>query len=212
MHLKNLAIIVISLLLLPITAKATSLRNSSAMSRAQINYILRGSRQSLDKQMLMAKRLHFPIIKNDRDIRRMYNRHELFNLPWQGEGFYLDPDIGSLDSNNRELYTLVRMPVVKFISILGRDFKDRFNKRLKITSLVRTMEYQKKLQHHNANATDVSRSAHLTGAAIDISYKETTREELDWMRARLARLESENLLEATEERFQACFHVMVFRE
>ncbi len=196
MHLKNLVIGAIGLFLVSARAEAVSLRGSS---------------ESLDKQMAMARRLHFPLIKTLADIERMHRHHELFQLPEQGEGFYLD-GVCELDKNHCHLYAMARAPVVKFISIIGRDFLNKFGKRLKVTSLTRTLWYQKMLQHRNANAAALSRTAHRTGAAIDISYKEMTMDEMNWMRRRLKRLEEEKMLEATEERFQACFHVMVFRE
>ena len=180
MHLKNRSILVISLLLLPSGAWAVSPS-------------LRGSDDSLDKQMEMAKKLKFPLIKTLDDIRRMHRRHELFQLPQQGEGFYLD-GVCELDKSHCHLYAMARAPVVKFISILGKDFLNKFGKRLKVTSLTRTLWYQRTLQRRNANAAPVSRAAHRTGAAIDISYKEMTLEEVEWMRNRLARLGREKNL------------------
>lgn len=198
MHLKNLVVVNLVLLLFASTAHAVSPR-------------LRGSSTSLDKQMNMARRLHFPLIKTLADIERMHRHHELFQLPDQGEGFYLD-GVCELDKRHCHLYAMARAPVIKFISIIGREYLHKFGKRLKVTSLTRTLWYQKTLQRRNANAAPVSRAAHRTGAAIDISYKEMTIDEINWIRNRLRRLEQEKILEATEERFQACFHVMVFRE
>ncbi len=36
------------------------------------------------------------------------------------------------------------------------------------------------------------------------------KEELEWMRSKLLELEDQGLIEATEEKAQLCFHIMVF--
>lgn len=198
MHLKNTAPMVLILLLVSNLAQAASLR---------------GSKESLDRQAMMAKRLHLPRIKNVQQINQLLIDGRLRELPRQGETFYLDETIGDFDPMYAHMYRTASPAVIKFLSLLSRDFYNRFdNQRLKVTSLTRTVAYQKRLQRHNRNAVGASRSPHLTGAAIDISYKEMTAEERQWMRSRLLRLEREKILEATEERFQACFHIMVFRE
>lgn len=186
------------LLLLPITAKAASLR---------------GSKESLDKQYRMARELRLPRIQNVAQINQLLMNGQLYELPRQGETFYLDEQIGEYDPMYAHMYRVASPVAIKFISQWSRKFYNQFDgKRLKVTSLVRTVEYQKKLQRRNANATAVSRSAHLTGSAIDISYKELVADEIKWMRTELLALEKKQMIEATEERFQACFHVMVFRE
>ena len=198
MNLKNLMIVIISLFFASSTAEANSLR---------------GSKESLLRQRRQAKSLRLPIIKNSAQLGQMIVRGELYELPRQGETFYLDEHIGECDPMYAHLYRTASPMVVKFIGTLSRDFYNRFGgKRLKVTSLVRTVEYQKKLQRRNKNAAKISYSAHLTGAAIDISYKEMTAEEMNWMRNRLTLLERERIIEATEERFQACFHIMVFKK
>ena len=198
MHLKNFLIVIISLFLASSTAEANSLR---------------GSKESLLKQRRMIKHLRLPIIRNNTQLGQMIVQRELYELPREGETFCLDPKIGECDPMHAHLYRTASPLVVKFLGTLSRDFFNRFGgKRLKVTSLVRTVEYQKKLQRRNRNAAKISHSAHLTGAAIDISYKEMTAEEMNWMRNRLTLLERERIIEATEERFQACFHIMVFKK
>ncbi len=198
MHLKNSSFAVLGLLLIGSTAEAVSLRGSS---------------DSLDKQMAMARKLHLPHIKNTEQIIKLMMRGQLRELPRQGETFYLDEQIGECDPMHAHLYRTASPATIQFLSKLSRKFYNKFDgTRFKVTSLTRTVGCQKWLQRHNTNATAVSRSAHLTGSAIDISYKEMTTKEVRWMQQQLMELEKKHLIEATEEHHQACFHVMVFRE
>lgn len=202
MHLKIIVPTLLGFFLFTGTAQAVSLRGSS---------------QSLDKQARMARRLHLPLIKNVAQINRMLTNGQLRELPRQGETFYLDDQIGECDPMHAHLYRTASPAVVKFLSLFSREFYDKFDHhRLKVTSLTRTVEYQKMLKNpkskcYNANAVAATRSAHITGAAIDISHKELTAGERRWMRNRLAKLKREHWLEPEEEQHQPCFHIMVFR-
>lgn len=197
MHLKNLGFFIVGLLLFSGSAEAVSLR---------------GSKNSLDRQHMMAKKMKFSIIRNTKDIEQMLVSQKLYSLPREGQTFYLDEDIGKLDPLHTPLYRTIRPLALKFLSEISRDFYNHFGqKRLKVTSLVRTIKYQRLLMQHNANAVEPSRSDHLTGAAMDISYKDLTHEEMQWMRRRLAELKSWGWVNRQEEHHQACFHIMVFR-
>jgi hypothetical protein len=101
-----------------------------------------------------------------------------------------------------------------FLDRLGRQFHARFGTRLRVTGLVRTVQYQRALDGRNANAAPASgekRSTHLTGATLDISKRFMSRREADWMRRVLSQLRNREVLYAIEEFSQPCFHVMVYR-
>ena len=103
----------------------------------------------------------------------------------------------------------------------------RFQKKLKekglgnycffLTSLLRTVEIQKKLSHRNGNATDTT--AHYYGTTIDISYKHFYNLDNDsvvpsWeliqeLTKTLVEMRQECKILAVRERKQSCFHITV---
>lgn len=101
-----------------------------------------------------------------------------------------------------------------FLSRLSRQYRTRFGKPLRVTSLLRTAERQHALRKRNGNAASVTgpkRSSHLTGASLDISKKGMGRSQRDWMRRVLLSLRDKGHLYAIEEHQQPNFHIMVHR-
>ena len=97
---------------------------------------------------------------------------------------------------------------------LASQFRARFGQPLRVTSLVRTVSYQRQLARRNGNAaasTGPKASAHLTGACLDISKKGMTRSQLEWVRNVLYQLRSKKYLYAIEEFKQPAFHILVHR-
>jgi hypothetical protein len=83
-----------------------------------------------------------------------------------------------------------------------------------VSSAVRTVEYQKRLERTNGNAAaaegDVV-SPHLSGATVDIAKAGLTRQELVWMRRQLSGLEQAGKIDVEEEFEQSCFHITVYK-
>jgi Family of unknown function (DUF5715) len=101
-----------------------------------------------------------------------------------------------------------------FLDRLSRQYYARFKKRLRVTSVVRTVQSQKALATTNGNAASpfgARRSSHLTGATLDISKRGMTRAELNWMRRVIHSLKKKGYLYAIEEFRQPTFHIMVYR-
>ncbi len=97
---------------------------------------------------------------------------------------------------------------------LASQFRARFGRPLRVTSLVRTVSYQRQLARRNSNAaasTGPKASAHLTGACLDISKREMTRSQQSWVRNVLYQLRSKGYLYAIEEFTQPAFHILVLR-
>lgn len=102
-----------------------------------------------------------------------------------------------------------------FLERLGRQHRARFGRSLRITSLVRTADHQRALQGRNPNAAawdGEKRSAHLTGACIDISKKDMSRSQMRWLRQVLSSLKQKGYLFAVEEFTVPNFHIMVHRD
>ncbi len=101
-----------------------------------------------------------------------------------------------------------------FLDRLSEQYYARFKKKLRVTSLVRTVALQNSIARRNKNAAAAhgpKRSSHLTGATLDISKKGMTRREIEWMRRVLYSLHQQGYLYAVEEFQQPTFHIMVHR-
>jgi hypothetical protein len=110
-------------------------------------------------------------------------------------------------------YCYLRPWAKRFLDQIGKDYYTNFHQRLRVTSLVRTVEMQRRLARRNFNAADATgddRSSHLTGATLDISKHSMSWREKKWLRRELIELQKSGYLYAVEEFHQPCFHVMVF--
>jgi len=98
-----------------------------------------------------------------------------------------------------------------FLLDFGPRHRFVFNKRLKVTSGIRTKEDNIKLGKHNTNVSPTS--THQTGATVDISWKGMSKKEIAWMVTKLYALQTAGKLQATQEiSHQPCFHILVFKK
>lgn len=110
-------------------------------------------------------------------------------------------------------YSYLRPWARRFLEQTSRQFYANFHQRLRITSLIRTVALQRRLERRNFNAADAigdDRSSHLTGATLDISKHGMSWREKKWLRRELIEREESGYIYAVEEFHQPCFHVMVF--
>ena len=144
---------------------------------------------------------------NDSMVRRFHSLGLLVRVHSATSSYYLH----SIPAKFRGPAALVWL----FLTRLGRQFHDRFGSRLRVTGLIRTGHYQRRLDVRNANAAPASgddASTHLTGATLDISKRFMTQAEQRWTRRVLAQLRRRGVLYAIEEFYQPCFHVMVYKD
>lgn len=102
-----------------------------------------------------------------------------------------------------------------FLDRLSRQYYARFQKKLRVTSLIRTVALQRALAKRNNNAAEAlgaRRSSHLTGATLDISKRGMTSRAIRWMRNVIYSLREQGSLYAIEEFSQPTFHIMVYRD
>lgn len=128
-------------------------------------------------------------------------------VPSKTSAYYLH----AVREDNRYLRPWTKL----FLSRLSSQFRARFGRPLRVTSLLRTAEYQRSLQRRNGNAAAVDgpkRSAHLTGASLDISKKGMTGAERQWLKNVLASLHDGGYIYAIEEFQQPVFHILVHRQ
>ena len=111
-------------------------------------------------------------------------------------------------------YRYVRPWTKLFLDRISKQFRRRFGRPLRITSLTRTVHYQNQLSQRNGNAASpygAKRSSHLTGASLDISKKGLMGAQVNWLRRVLLSLHQQQYLFAIEEFYQPNYHVMVYR-
>jgi hypothetical protein len=95
----------------------------------------------------------------------------------------------------------------------GMESRKRSGKPIIVTSAVRPKTYQIELGKRNRNAAPTDgpfASTHSTGSTVDIGYKRLKRREVAWLMRASSQMESRGEVQATKERHQACFHIMIY--
>jgi hypothetical protein len=185
----------------------TSYRRRRAARRAHYlrwNPVLRGSRESMLRQNELIDRLQLPRIADEDELLSLEVRQNLVPVS-ESPALSLVP---SLDVTRRYCRSWTR----QFITDISEAYYQQFGKPLWVTSLVRTVEQQHRLRRYNRNAApaegDIT-SSHLAGVAVDIAKGRMTLRERQWINRYILPLQQAGLVEAAEERRQACYHIMV---
>jgi hypothetical protein len=166
--------------------------------------LLKGSHDSLLRQNEEIDRLQLGRIADDDELDELVQKQELVALPTD-KTVRID---SRLDENRRYCRPWTR----DFLNDLGEAYYKEFRQPIQVNSAVRTVSQQEKLIRHNGNAAPAegpTASSHLAGLTIDIAKHEMNRKQRKWMEQYLLRMRDLGLVEAVEERKQACFHVMV---
>lgn len=195
-------------LLLAAPADAQGRRRASADA-----ITLRGSRAALARENAVADRHDLTRIRDLAQLRRFIDAGLLVPIG-STAAYEIDAELGEDDPANAALYAHARPWTRTFLDEVLAEGHRLHGDRFLITSLTRTQAYQRQLRRHNRAAasgrTPAERSSHLTGATVDIRSTNLSPEGLAWLRRRLAELERRGAIQATEERYNGCFHVMVF--
>ena len=148
---------------------------------------------------------HLSRMRNRATIEQFYEAGYLDAVPLRTPSYYLD--------GIAPPYRFLRPWTKLFLDRLSQEYFERFHQPLRVTSLIRTVGEQLRLAHWDPNAAEATgpdRSAHLTGAALDISKRFMSWQGEQWMRKVLFRLKREGFVYAIEEFEEPCFHVMVY--
>ncbi len=168
---------------------------------------LRGTLESLERQNTKLDAEGLERIENESDLAERIAHKLLVPVPVS--------DALSVNADLPENHRYCRPWTASFLSDLANAHQAAFHKPLEVSSAVRTVEYQQRLMRSNGNAAPAEGdivSPHLTGATVDIAKKGLTHAELEWMRKRLAALETAGKIDVEEEFRQACFHITVYKE
>lgn len=149
----------------------------------------------------------------DRDQLKKFVDSGLLVPLYDTNAYVISDELGEKDPGHRSLYKHARPYTKVFLDDILGEAHRKFGSRYTITSLVRTVEYQRRLCKSNGNAIcgirGWKRSSHLTGATVDISYVGMSSKERRWFRKKLNRLQAAGRIIYVREISQACFHIMV---
>ncbi|MBD0325368.1 MAG: hypothetical protein ICV68_03000 [Pyrinomonadaceae bacterium] len=107
------------------------------------------------------------------------------------------------------MLSYLRPEALKVLEEVAVSYRQKFDRPLPITSLVRPEEYQHALSKTNPNATRIETPPHSTGLAFDIYYRFMTAEEQAHVMSHLARLKDEGRIEVLREN-RDHYHVFAF--
>jgi hypothetical protein len=167
---------------------------------------MRGTREILVHQNLIADEEGLTRIQDEYDLRRMRAERMLVDFPVSAS-LRVNPELAG-DRRCARPWT------VRFASDIARAYYARFHEPLQVNSAVRTVAYQLRLRHVNGNAAGIEgdvASPHLTGEALDFGKHGMSAAEIAWMRLYLQPLMQSGKLDVEEEFQQACFHISVYR-
>ncbi len=167
---------------------------------------MRGTREILVHQNLIADEEGLSRIQDDDDLRRMRAERMLVDFP-VSESLRVNPELAS-DRRCARPWT------VRFAAEIARAYYARFHQPLQVNSAVRTVAYQLRLRRVNGNAAGIGgdmASPHLTGEALDFGKRDMSTAEIAWMRTYLRPLMQGGKVDVEEEFQQACFHISVYR-
>lgn len=127
---------------------------------------------------------------------------------FRGRTFNIEDASARRDMKVRMLSSL-RPEALKVLEEIAASYRQKFDRPLPITSLVRPDEYQHALSKVNPNATRIETPPHSTGLAFDIYYRFMTAEEQSHVMAYLAGLKDEGRIEVLREN-RDHYHVFAF--
>jgi hypothetical protein len=118
-------------------------------------------------------------------------------------------DARSRQAMKVRMLSSLRPEALKVLEEVASAYRQKFDRPLPITSLVRPDEYQYALSKVNPNATRIETPPHSTGLAFDVYYRFMTAEEQTFVMAQLARLKDEGRIEVLRE-LRDHYHVFAF--
>ena len=109
------------------------------------------------------------------------------------------------------LLAYIRPAARSVLEEIASDYNGQFKRPLPVTSMIRTVEYQKELGEVNPNAARNSTPPHTTGLAFDVYYHYMTAAEQDFLMNKIARLKDAGRVEALRET-RDHFHIFAFAD
>ncbi|MFY9574288.1 MAG: DUF5715 family protein [Blastocatellia bacterium] len=121
-------------------------------------------------------------------------------------------DLTDSDSRRRfkiRLLSYIRPEARDLLIQIAQEYKQKFDRPLPVSSLVRPVQYQRELGATNSNVARGATPPHSTGLAFDLFYRYMSAAEQDYLMSTIARLEAQGRVEALRET-RDNIHVYVF--
>jgi len=121
-------------------------------------------------------------------------------------------DLNDADARRRlkiRLLSFIRPEARDLLTQIAHSYKERFDRPLPVSSLVRPVQYQQELARSNANAARGPTPPHSTGLAFDLYYRYMSAAEQEYLMSVVAQLKDEGRVEALREA-RDNIHVYVF--
>jgi hypothetical protein len=141
-------------------------------------------------------------------LLRDYDSLQALAKDFGGRSFNLD------DSSDRQalkvyLLSSLRPQALKILEEIAKRYRDKFDRPLPVSSLIRPEQYQHALRRVNRYAVLIDTPPHSTGLAFDIDYRYLSIAEQNFVMNELARMKDEGRIEVIRER-GANYHVFAF--
>jgi hypothetical protein len=188
----------------PFRTPRRSLHRAHVIRVAHWNPVLRGSHDSMLRQNEEIDRLKLTRINDDQELEELELRGDLVSLH-DSRSMQI---ASNLDMNRRFCRPWTRA----FLEDVSQAFYAQFHQPIQVTSAVRTVDQQARLQRSNHNAAPIdgdTASSHLAGLTVDIGKGPMSGRQRAWFSQYVLKLQQLGLVEAAEERRQACYHIMV---
>lgn len=169
------------------------------------NPMFPGSHALLVQQNIELDRLQLPRMADEYELVRYEMSGDLVPVP-ESDALKIAPD---LPENRRYCRPWTR----DFLLDLSQAYYTEFRSSLQVNSLVRTAEQQHQLRLHNRFAAPESgdtASTHLAGVAVDLSLRDVSHAQYEWIRSYLLPLREAGMVNPIEER-QPVLHIVVFK-
>jgi Family of unknown function (DUF5715) len=169
------------------------------------NPMFPGSHALLVQQNIELDRLQLPRMTDEYELVRYEMLGDLVPVS-ESDALKIAPD---LPENRRYCRPWTR----DFLRDLSQAYYAQFQSSLQVNSLVRTAEQQHRLRLHNRFAAPESgdtASTHLAGVAVDLSLRDMSQAQYEWIRSYLLPLREAGMVDPIEER-QPVLHIVVFK-
>jgi hypothetical protein len=206
-----LTLSVIALAALFATTQASAVRRYSRYNHHRGHYrhirwnpVLRGSYESQLRQNEEIDRLQLPRINDQEQLEALERDNELVPIE-ESKSLRVS---AAIKPDRRYCRPWTKY----FVEDMAEAYYNEFHIPLQVNSAVRTLDQQQKLRRHNRNAAPEvgeAASSHLAGITVDLAKRGLSKAQHKWIEDYLKNLRDLGLVEAAEERRQACFHVMV---
>jgi len=143
-----------------------------------------------------------------RQLLRDYESLQALAKTFGGRSYNLDDSVDRQALKVNMLSSL-RPQALKILEEVAKDYHDKFDRPLPVSSLVRPEQYQHVLHRVNRAAVLIDTPPHSTGLAFDIDYRYMSGAEQNSLMSKLARLKDEGRIEVIRER-NANYHVFAF--